>query len=87
MKNGLLGTPDTSLRGLKTRTARRVLKSKLELSTDINIVKNPVTTTVKSIIFQMLRIYECLCKAKPKATIFKDDSIQNMQRKYFSVDS
>jgi hypothetical protein len=83
----LLGIPETSLSGLSTRTARSVLKSKLFPPLDMKIVMKPVTTTVKSIIFHTLRKYEPLCKAKPRAIILSEASMQNIARKYFSVDS
>ncbi len=50
-----LGTPETSFKGLSTLTARRVLKSNPTPSLDTSIVIKPVTTTVKSIMFQTLR--------------------------------
>lgn len=45
----------------------------------------PVTTTKKSMMFQMFLRYEPLCKTKPKARIFKEASTQNIAKKYFSV--
>lgn len=49
-----LGTPDTSFNGLSTLTARKVLRSNPTPSLETRIVMKPVTTTVKSIIFQTL---------------------------------
>jgi hypothetical protein len=46
---------------------------------------NPVTTTKKSIMFQIFLRYEFLCITKPKARIFRDASTQKMARKYTSV--
>lgn len=46
---------------------------------------NPVTTTKKSIMFQIFLRYEFLCITKPKARIFSDASTQKMARKYTSV--
>ena len=51
------------------------------------MVMKPVTTTVKSIIFQTLRRYEFLCITRPNAIIFKLASVQKIAKKYFSVDS
>ena len=83
----VLGIPETNFRGRSTRTARRVLKSKLLPSLDMNIVIKPVTTTVKSIIFHTLRRYEFLCRHKPSAMIFNEASTQKIAKKYVSVDS
>lgn len=44
-----------------------------------------MTTTKKSIMFQIFLRYEFLCITKPKARIFRDASTQNMARKYTSV--
>ena len=79
--------PETNLRGRSTRTALNVRKSKLLPPLDMNIVINPVTTTVKSIIFQTLLKYEFLCRINPKANIFRRASMQNIPKKNFSVDS
>jgi hypothetical protein len=54
---------------------------------EINIVRerenvtNPVTTTKKSIMFQIFLRYEFLCNTKPKARIFRDASTQNIAKK------
>ena len=50
-----LGTPETNFKGLSTLTARKVRKSNPTPSFETKIVIKPVTTTVKSIIFQTLR--------------------------------
>lgn len=47
----------------------------------------PVTTTKKSMMFQMFLRYDPLCKTKPKANIFKEASTQNIPKKYASVAS
>lgn len=45
----------------------------------------PVTTTKKSIMFQMFLRYDPLCKTKPNAKIFNEASTQNIPKKYASV--
>ena len=47
----------------------------------------PVTTTKKSMMFQMLRRYEPRWQTKPRARILRLASTQNIPRKYISVDS
>lgn len=42
---------------------------------------HPVSTTKKSIMFQMFLRYDPLCKTKPKAKIFSEASTQNIPRK------
>ena len=46
---------------------------------------HPVTTTIKSIIFQTFRRYAPLCNTNPRATIFNVASTQNIPKKYTSV--
>jgi len=49
------------------------------------MVIDPVTTTTKSIMFQIFLKYDPRCNAKPRAKIFRVASTQKMPRKYGSV--
>lgn len=68
-------------------TTPQLLPNNGQKKTLSELIIYPVTTTIKSIIFQTLLKYDPLLRMKPRAVIFSNASTLNIAKKYFSVSS